>query len=333
MHSYVTHADLARFAVNRVNVPSETAKSRRAQVTHLRDRLEAYIKDHPDYDLVKMRGSGSVAKHTAIRTSSDTDIAAYVRAAAVGGVDVDETKLLEWLCERCKEVYGATKDASDFEISHHAVGITMHGTGLKIDVAPVLYEGEPDDRGYLVTQTGDRVLTSVTLHKEFLNKRRAQAGPEYKELIRLVKAFIRRAKDEAAASGPELRFKSFLAELIVAHLWDNGWLSKPFAIGDYPRAFEQFLAYIVMTELREPIVFTDYYQESDIDTCYDAVQVWDPVNPANNVTRGYTDDDRRRLVQRCSEALDQVTIASAATNKTAAVAAWKTLFGPTFPGA
>lgn len=333
MHSHVDHADLSTFAVNKVNVPSQTAKSRRPQVAYLRTRLDSYISDHPDYDLVKMRGSGSVAKHTAIKSSSDTDIAAYVRASAVGGVEVDETKLLEWLCDRCKEVYGATKDASDFDISHHAVAITMHGTGLKIDVAPVLYEGEPDDRGYLVTQTGDRVLTSVTLHKEFLNTRRSQAGPEYREFIRLVKAFVHRAKTEAAASGPELRFKSFLVELIVAHLWDNGWLGKPFAIDDYPRAFEQFLAYIVMTELKEPIVFTDYYPSSDIKTCDDPVQVWDPVNPANNVTRGYSDYDRQRLVQRCSEALDKVTTASAATNKTAAVAAWKTLFGPTFPGA
>ena len=333
MHSHVAHADLVTFAVNRVNVPSATAKLRRTQVAHLRRRLEAYIADHPDYNLVKMRGSGSVAKHTAINSSSDTDIAAYVRAAAVGGVDVDETKLLEWLRDRCIEVYGATKEASDFEISHHAVGITMHGTGLKIDVAPVLYEGEPDDRGHLVTQTGDRVLTSVTLHKEFLNKRRAVAGPEYREFIRLVKAFVYRAKLEAAASGPELRFKSFLVELIVAHLWDDGWLSKPFAIKDYPRAFEQFFAYIVMTELKEPIVFTDYYQASEVDICVDAVQVWDPVNPSNNVTQGYSDSDRLRLVQRCSEALDKVNTASSATNKTAAVTAWKSLFGPTFPGA
>lgn len=332
MHSHITHKDLASYAVNKVNLSAATAASRRSQVKWLRSRLETYISNHPDYDLVKMRGSGSVAKHTAIKSSSDTDVAAYVRASAVGGVTVDETKLLEWLRDRCMEVYGATKDAGDFEISHHAVGITMHGTGLKIDVAPVLYEGEPDDRGHLVTRSGDRVLTSVTLHKEFLSKRRALAGAEYKEFIRLVKAFVHRAKVEAAASGPELRFKSFLVELIVAHLWDSGWLGKPFAITDYPRAFEQFLAYVVMTELKEPIIFTDYYPASDIDASYDAVQVWDPVNPENNVTRGYTDYDRQRLVQRCSDALDQVNIASAATNKTAAVSAWKTLFGPTFPG-
>lgn len=81
-------------------------------------------------------------------------------------------------------MYGENKDPSDFEISKHAVGITMRGSGLKIDVAPVLYEGGLQDRGYLVTQSGDRVLTSVTLHLEFLNSRKAVAGSNYKEFIR-----------------------------------------------------------------------------------------------------------------------------------------------------
>ncbi|RPF21507.1 CBASS oligonucleotide cyclase [Myceligenerans xiligouense] len=329
MHDHVTHADLKSFAVNRVNVPSETAKSRRQQVNHLRTRLESYIAAHPDYDLVKMRASGSVAKHTAIRSGSDADVAAYVRAAAVGGLSADETHLLEWLRDRCIEVYGETKDAEDFQISQHAVGITMKGTGLKIDVAPVLYEDEPDDRGYLVTRNGDRVLTSVTLHLEFLNKRAAVAGTEYKELIRLIKAFIARAKYENEA----LRFKSFLAELIVAHLWDNGWNGEALALTDYPRAFEQFLGYIVVTELKAPIVFTDYYNASDVGASYDPIQVWDPVNPQNNVASSYTEADRQRLVDRAAEALDQVAWAGTAPTKGAAVEAWQTLFGPTFPGA
>lgn len=333
MHDHVQHGDLAAYAVAKVNVPSATAKSRREQVAHLRARLESYIADHPDYDLVKMRASGSVAKHTAIKFSSDTDIAAYVRAAAVGGVMAEESGLLSWLRDRCIEVYGATKDASDFEISQHAVAITMRGSGLKIDVAPVLYEDEPDDRGYLVTRTGERVLTSVTLHLAFLNKRKALAGAEYKEFIRLVKAFIARAKLEAAATGPELRFKSFLAELIVAHLYDHGWNGQPLAVKDNPRAFEQFLAYIVHTGLRQPIHFDDYYKAAEIGSCHDAVQVWDPVNPDNNVASTYTDADRQRIVDRCAQALDQVTWAGMAPTKTAAVDAWRTLFGPSFTGA
>lgn len=178
MHDFVTHKDLAAYAVARVNVPSDNAKARRQQVAHLRSRLEAYIADHPD-----------------------------------------------------------------------------------------------------------------------------------------------------------LRFKSFMAELIVAHLYDNGWNSEPFAVKDYPRAFEQFLGYIVQSGLKEAITFSDNYDPAEIPTSYDSLQVWDPVNPANNVAKSYTDDDRQRIVNRCSQALDQVTWAGMSPTKTASVEAWQTLFGPSFPGA
>ena len=195
---HVDHAVLAAHAQNKVNVPADEARKRRRQVNYLRSRLEEHIDAHPGYDLVKLRGSGSTAKHTAIRRrrgeGSDADVAAYVRASSVGGVDADESSLLEWTRDRCIEVYGATKDAEDFVISEHAVGITLRGSGLKIDVAPVLYEGAPDDRGYLITRQGDRVLTSVTLHLAFIRARRDAAGPNYRELIRLLKAWIREAK-------------------------------------------------------------------------------------------------------------------------------------------
>lgn len=331
MHDHVTHDTLAAHAQNKVNVSREAAQKRREQVSYLRTRLEAHIAAHPDYDLVKMRGSGSVAKHTAIRGTggSDADVAAYVKAASVGGVLAEESGLLAWLRDRCVEVYGKTKVADDFVISRHAVGITMRGTGLKIDVAPVLFEGEPDDRGYLITRDGQRVLTSVTLHLRFLNSRSSAAGGEYKEFIRLVKAFIKQAKFDDES----FRFKSFLAELIVAHLWDHGWNGEALAIKDYPRAFEQFLAYIARTGLRDEIVFTDCYGAEDIPTSNDAVRVWDPVNPTNNVAAAYTESDRLRLVRRAGEALDQITWAATATTKGAANDAWRSVFGPTFQGA
>ncbi|MFD0393760.1 nucleotidyltransferase [Streptomyces nogalater] len=117
-------------------------------MNHLRERLEDYIATHPDFDLVKLRASGSTAKHTAIRrrsgTGSDADVAAYLRTT---DTDIDVSTMLTWLRDRCIEVYGATKDADDFKPSDHAVGITMRSSGLKIDVVPVLYTGEPDDRG------------------------------------------------------------------------------------------------------------------------------------------------------------------------------------------
>jgi tRNA nucleotidyltransferase (CCA-adding enzyme) len=330
---HVDHAVLATHARTKVNVPSDEAGKRRAQVNHLRQRLEAYVSAHPDYDLVKLRAAGSTAKHTAIKRrrgeGSDADVAAYVRAATVGGVDVDERGLLEWLRGRCIEVYGATKDAEDFVISDHAVGITMHGSGLKIDVAPVLYEGDADDRGYLVTRQGDRVMTSVTLHLTFIRNRRNAAGPHYRELIRLLKAWIREAK----RNDDQLRCKSFMLELIVAHLWDHGWNGEPLAVNDYPRAFEQVLSYIARTELATPISFDDFYSATAITANGDAIQMWDPVNPTNNVARTYTENDRERLVKVATVALEDVAWATQAPTKGDANDAWRNLLGPGFEGA
>ncbi|MBW5480382.1 CBASS oligonucleotide cyclase [Streptomyces bambusae] len=325
---YVDHRVLKAFAQSRVNVPAEEAKERRRQVNHLRERLENYIAAHPDFDLVKLRASGSTAKHTAIRrksgTGSDADVAAYLR---VGDPAVDVSNVLAWLEERCREVYGKTKVAEDFKPSNHAVGITMRGSGLKIDVVPVLYTGEPDDRGYLVTSDGVKVLTSVTQHLRFIEKRKAVAGDGYRELIRLLKAWVRESKEV----DPQLRCKSFLIELLVAHLWDVGWNGKPLQVNDYPAAIEQVLAYIVRTGLKTPILFTDYYKASAVSATTEPIQVWDPVNPENNVAK-YSELDRLRLVNHAKATLDTLTMAAYAATKSEALDAWREVFGPTFPG-
>jgi hypothetical protein len=330
---HVDHAVLAEHAENKVNVPADDARKRRTQVNYLRSRMEEHIATHPDFDLVKLRASGSTAKHTAIRRrrgeGSDADVAAYVRAGSVGGADAPERGLLDWLRDRCIQVYGNTKDAEDFVISDHAVGITLRGSGLKIDVAPVLYEGAPDDCGHLITRQGDRVLTSVTLHLAFIRTRRDAAGPEYRELIRLLKAWIREAK----RNDNDLRCKSFLLELIVAHLWDQGWNCEPLAVDDYPRAFEQVLGYIARTGLRTPIVFTDFYTKTAVTASGDTIQVWDPVNPANNVARTYTDADRQRLVKTATAALEEITWAAHAPTRYDANDAWRNVLGPGFEGA
>jgi hypothetical protein len=330
--SHVTHDVLVNHATNKVNIPADEARKRRTQVNYLRARLEEHIAAHPGYDLVKLRASGSTAKHTAIRRrrgeGSDADVAAYVRAASAGGTQAEEAGLLEWLRNRCIEVYGATKVAEDFVISDHAVGITLRGTGLKIDVAPVLYEDEPDDRGYLITRQGDRVLTSVTQHLAFIQTRRDAAGPEYRELIRLLKAWIREAK----RNDEDLRCKSFLIELVVAHLWDQGWNGQQLAIAGYPRAFEQVFAYIARTELRSPIVFTDFYPATAVTDNSDPIQVWDPVNPANNVARTYTDAHRQRLVKTATTALEEIAWATLAPTKAEANQAWRNVLGPGFEG-
>jgi nucleotidyltransferase-like protein len=85
---HVDHGDIARFAQERVNLPKDKADEYRAQVRRLRERLETYLDEHPDFTLKKMQLSGSLAKGTALRSLNDIDVACYIsggRADGCGG--------------------------------------------------------------------------------------------------------------------------------------------------------------------------------------------------------------------------------------------------------
>jgi tRNA nucleotidyltransferase (CCA-adding enzyme) len=323
----VTHDDIVAYANAKVNLPKVIVDARRTQIAHLKSRLEHYIGEHPDYDLLKIRGSGSVTKGTALKSSSDADMAAYVEAAAVGGITVPEAELLSWLRERLIEVYGNTKTPEDFVISHHAVGIT-YSSGFKVDVAPVIYEGAADDRGFLVTRQGERVLTSVKLHLDFIRRRKAVHGTNYAQLIRLLKAWV---KEQKRVQGDAFRCKSFLVELVVAHLADEGWEGRRVDMEDLPTALEQIFAFTAVTRLGQRISFTDYYSASDLPRPNGtAMEVFDPVNPDNNVVKDYSIAHRETLANASAAALDAISEAAYADTKGHAVSCWKRVFGPGF---
>jgi hypothetical protein len=93
------------------------------------------------------------------------------------------------------------------------------------------------------------------------------------------------------------------------------------------------LGYIARTGLRTPVIFTDFYSKSAVTPTSDPIQVWDPVNPANNVARTYSESDRPRLVKTATTALEEITWAALAPTKGDANDAWRTVLGPGFEGA
>lgn len=117
----ITHDTLASFAAERVNLPSADAQKYRKQVRNLREQLERKIADDPDYGLVKMLHSGSVRKGTALKTTSDMDVAIYVKAdAAPAGSD---RELIPWMKDRLKGAFPQLKD-DQFEDQDHCVTLT-----------------------------------------------------------------------------------------------------------------------------------------------------------------------------------------------------------------
>jgi hypothetical protein len=249
------------------------------------------------------------------------DVAAYLNATKVPAGKV--SALISEIATILRSAYGATKDAGDFEEQGHSVKVHFHGSGLDVDVVPVVYAGLPDDRGDLITKNGEKVETSVRLHKEFVRTRRANHGTDYSQVVRLLKYWARAQK---TARGDSFRCKSFLLELIVAHLADNG-----LDLSDYPTAIEGVFAWIVRTELSERVTFTDFGAAPTTSDGY-PIQVIDPVNSANNVCRTYSDAHRVALVEAANDAYDAVTAAMYGQTRGYSIDCWKEVFGPTFRG-
>lgn len=318
--AHVGHSEIKAFAAERVNLPPDRAARHRAQVTALRERLQAKIDADPDYGLVKMLHAGSVAKGTALSQVHDLDAAVYVKvAAAPTGTD---GQLVHWLAKRLMEA-NTNMGADQFVENPHCVTVSFKGTGLDVDVVPVLYEGEPDDRGYLVRKnTGDRKLTSITLHLRFIRGRKTTYGAAFAELIRLTK-WWRRTVDIADPNG--FRFKSFMVELLWAHLADRGVV-----LTDYPTALREFFRYVVTTNLGDQVMFTDFVTAKPPPRSAAAIEVLDPVNLENNVAELYSASDRDRIVDAAHAAFSAINEAQRTPTKGQAVECWQTVFGPTF---
>jgi tRNA nucleotidyltransferase (CCA-adding enzyme) len=320
---YVTHKMIADFAADKVNLKRDDVKDYRAQVARLRERLETHIKEHPDYGFVKSRHSGSVAKGTALKTVNDMDLAVYVKSA---DAPADERQLLDWMLDRLKAALKPLGLKDDqFALSGHCVTIEYKGSGLNVDVVPVIYEGEDDDVGYLITKdTGSRVKTSVTQHLQFIRARKSAQPSDFAQIVRLLKWWIRQEKRRDS----NFRFKSFMVELICAHLADSGQSMK-----SYPEALEQFFAYVVKSGLKEQIVFDDFYSSEEFPKLTTAeIQIIDPVNADNNVASLYTSTQRSAIVEAAADALDALNEAAYADGKGRAVGRWQHVLGPSFKG-
>ena len=316
--SHVDHSDIARFAHERVNLPKDKANEFRAQARRLRERLDSHLKEHPDFSLQKMLLSGSLAKGTSLRSLNDIDVACYI-----GGADApsDVAELLNYLAERLRNAF-PNFHSDQVRAKTYSVTVSFRGTGLDVDVVPILYGGDPQWRGLLVSQDdGSYLETSIPLHLEFCKRRKHAQQMHFAQTVRLVKFWAGKLKQEREG----FRFKSFMIEMILSHLCDQG-----LDFTDYPEALQHFFTYIAKTGLKDKIVFTDYYPATAAGLFAEPIQIIDPVNAKNNVGRLYTVSEADAIVDAALDAGDAVDAALAAPTKQETVRHWRRVFGPSF---
>ncbi|TPI53307.1 nucleotidyltransferase [Mesorhizobium sp. B3-1-3] len=315
---HVAHADIARFADEKVNLPKDKADEYRAQARRLREKLEGYLDEHPDFTLRKMLLSGSLAKGTALRSLNDIDVACYISGA---NAPKDVSALLQYLAERLRKAF-PNFSPDQVKPQTYSVTVSFRGSGLDVDVVPILYEGDLQWYGNLVSQDdGTFLKTSIPLHLEFARKRKTAQATHFAQVVRLAKYWTRVMKREREG----FRFKSFMVEMILAHLQDKGA-----DFSDYPEALQAFFTYIATSNLREKIVFADYYKPSTVGSFAEPMQIIDPVNALNNVSRLYSAQNIEAIVEAALDAGDAIDAARAAPTKGETVAYWQKVFGSAF---
>lgn len=318
--NHVSHKEIAQFAIDKVNLPKERADKYRRQAKRLRDKFEVYIKDHPDFTLKKMILSGSLAKGTALRTLNDIDVACYI-SGADAPKKTDE--LIKYMADRLRNAFPNFTD-DQVQPKTYCVTVSFKASGLDVDFVPILYDGDPNWYGDLVSQEDGSLLeTCIPRHLEFIKKRKQSQDKHFAQVVRLAKFWAKQMK----LGRDDFRFKSFIVELVLAKLADEGA-----DFSDYPEALQHFFTYLASKKMREKIAFTDYYAASDVPTSDAVVQVIDPVNPENNAAIRYTTRNADAIAEAAMDAGDAIDAALYAPTKQLTVTYWQKVFGPTFQG-
>lgn len=317
---FITHRDIRQFAEESVDLPSQHARKYRGQIQDLCDRLDKRIKDNPDYRLKRMMTSGSLAKRTALRSVSDADVALYVKPSdAEAAEDWDE--FLNWLAKELADIYGDIKGII-VEPNSKSCCICVRYTGneLDVDVVPIYWLNEKWDGEIVSKHDRSRVRTNIPQHLEFVKKRH-QHHPNFRQVVRLLKFWASEQKE----ANSNFRFKSFMTELIAAHLLDKDQLN----LDDYTQALREFFDYLLKSNLDEVISFSDFGHGA-VRKQAKSINIFDPVNSKNNIAERYDARHKELILEAAMNAADAIEYAACATSKDIALRQWQKVFGDSF---
>jgi hypothetical protein len=307
----LTDTELRYYDAEVLRLPKDKRTEYHAQVDRLIATLSAAVKDKTKIKITRVVKAGSFAKFTILRKTADdpvdVDVVFYIcgRNLATSSFEALSSDIHDLLIE----LY-PNKSVEDFEIQKRAAKVVFKGSGLEVDIVPVIEVPQKDGHGYQFDTEGGKNLTCAPCQIAFV-KNRKDADSDYRTLVRLAKKW---------RNYQELKpLKSFHIELILAHLQDT--LGPCESI---EQRLRDFFLYIAQTRLSTLIRFPE--NKGNVPTFSHPVVIIDPVNNENNTAARITEDERKDVVAKSTEAWETANFASVEDDP----AAWKELFGPKF---
>lgn len=308
----LTNTQLRYFDSNVLRLPADKRTEYHAQVDRLIAELSRSVREQTEIKITRVVKAGSFAKFTILRKTTadpvDVDVVFYISGRTIGDETLQE--LNDVIYDLLLKIY-PTKSVEDFELQRKAATVTFVGTGLSVDIVPVIQTETDSDYGWQFDlHAGAAILTCAPCQIQFVRDRKARDS-DFRTLVRLAKRWRNQA---------ELKpLKSFPVELIMAYLLDcEGWT------GTIEQRFRRFLLYIAQSELKDVIAFPE--NQSPLGTFSDPVVIIDPVYSLNNVASRVTEAERAEIVATAEEAWETANFASVEDDDDL----WKELFGPRF---
>lgn len=308
----LTNQQLKAYDANVLRLPQDKRTEYHGQVDRLVKNLTEHLKATSKIKVVRVVKAGSFAKFTILRKTSDDPIDADV-VFYLSGENLDRETLQDLndkILEALTNAY-PTKQVEDFEIQRRAATVTFVGSGLSVDIVPVV--ADPAHPGYgwqFDLEDGSRLRTCAPCAIKFVRDRK-EIDPDFRTLVRLAKRWRNHA---------ELKhLKSFVIELIMAHV-----LALYGRSGSLESRFRQFLLYVAQSGLKDRIAFPE--NVGDIPAFADPVVIIDPVCNTNNVASRLSEVERLEIVAAAQQAWEAAHFASVEGDHDL----WKEIFGRRF---
>ena len=283
-----------------------------AQVDRLIANLCRTVRDKTEIKVTKVVKAGSFAKHTILRKTSedpvDVDVVFYISGedAGVETIDTLTARITELLYDQYP-----SKKVEDFTIQSKAATVAFVGSGLSVDIVPVIEDPARPGYGWQYDiRDGSKIQTCAPCQIKFVRDRK-DVDDNYRTLVRIAKKWRNRAEIKP--------LKSFAIELILAHLLDRHGKAP-----SIEQRFRDFLLYIAQSGLKEVISFPE--NTGTVPTFDHPVVIIDPVCSSNNVASRISEAERLEIVTAAGVAWEAANFASAEND----CAVWKELFGPRF---
>jgi hypothetical protein len=308
----LSNAHLCYYDSNVLRLPADKRKTYHAQVDRLVDELSRSIRDETEIKITKLVKAGSFAKFTILRKTSvdpvDVDVVFYI-----SGRNIDQetlNSLNDTIYALLIKVY-PNKDVADFEIQRKAATVSFVGSGLSVDIVPVIEDETKPGYGWQFDiQNGSKVQTCAPCQIQFIRDRKAQ-DKDFRTLVRLAKKWRNQAELNA--------LKSFVIELLMAYILD-----REGSTGSIEARFRRFLLYIAQSGLKDAVRFPENSPPFGIFN--DPIVILDPVCSQSNVASRISDAERQQIVAAALSAWETASFASAENDNEI----WKEIFGPRF---